>query len=180
MPKHSATMAIAENIAKTMIANQTAARLHIAQDAAILAANRALHLGKKRAADFIFQYENALDELATEYIRDHLENKDKSIEFAKGTRDTLIKSIVGEENFTAFDTAYTDAYVDELRRIRCRDNHVYLHVNCKLPEEPMDALAKTATGYAIVRWDGKAFMVMGKTPRVLEGVVKWMPLPKDE
>ena len=100
------------------MANQTRARLAIAFDAALIAAHEVLQLGPGRAAAFAQAYGDAMEQLATLYIDDCDKNKDKHLDYAKGTRDRIIKAIVGEDNFVPFDESYGAAVMDELRRIR--------------------------------------------------------------
>lgn len=118
MSKPSATARLAEEIARRIVANQTRARLAIAMDAALIAAHEVLQLGPGRAAAFSDAYGRAMEQLATLYIDDCDKNKDKGLDYAKGTRDRIIKAIVGEDNFVPFDKSYGTAVMDELRRIR--------------------------------------------------------------
>lgn len=111
-------MVLANRMAREIIANQTQARLTIGFDAAVIAANRALGMGPGRAAAFIEAWHEALNELADLYVTDADENHDKEISYSKGTRDEVIRRIVGEENFVPFDRAYGQAYMDELKRVR--------------------------------------------------------------
>lgn len=118
MAKQSTVMVLANRMARAIIANQTQARLTIGFDAAVIAANRALGMGPGRAAAFIEAWHEALNELADLYVTDADENHDKEISYSKGTRDEVIRRIVGEENFVPFDRAYGQAYMDELKRVR--------------------------------------------------------------
>lgn len=118
MPKPSATARIAQEMARRLVAEQTKARLSISFDAALIAAHEVLQLGPGRAAAFAQAYGDAMEQLATLYIDDCDKNKDKGLDYAKGTRDRIIKSIVGEDNFVPFDKSYGYAVMDELRRIR--------------------------------------------------------------
>lgn len=118
MAKQSTVMVLANRMAREIIANQTQARLTIGFDAAVIAANRALGMGPGRAAAFIEAWHEALNELADLYVTDADENHDKEISYSKGTRDEVIRRIVGEENFVPFDRAYGEAYIDELKRVR--------------------------------------------------------------
>lgn len=120
MAKSKNTVAIlAERIARGIVAEQTLARLTMARDAALIAAHEIFQLGPGRAAAFEAAYNRAMEELAEIYITDAKD--DRTLVYAKAKRDQLILSIVGEENFVPFDTAYGEAYVDELRRIRVRN-----------------------------------------------------------
>ena len=111
-------MKLAQAIAREAIANQTRARLSISFDAALIAAHEVLKLGPGRAAAFAEAYGRAMEGLAALYIDDCNENRDKQLDYAKGKRDALILSIVGEANFVPFDKCYGEAVIDELRRIR--------------------------------------------------------------
>lgn len=57
-----------------------------------------------------------MEELATIYVDDG--EADGGMEYAKAKRDEVIRRIVGEDNFVPFQAAYTDAYMDELKRFR--------------------------------------------------------------
>lgn len=116
MAKPSTVMVIANRMAREIIANQTSARIMLGFDAALIAAHRSLQLGPGRAAAFATAYREALDELADMYVKDGEDDTD--LAYSKGTRDALIKRIVGEENFVPFELAYGDAYIDELKRVR--------------------------------------------------------------
>lgn len=89
-------------------------------DAALIAAHEALGMGPGRAAAFSAAYHEAMEELAALYVDDAEQNGDRHIDYAKGKRDELIRKIVGEANFVEFDRAYGAAYMDELRRIRVK------------------------------------------------------------
>jgi hypothetical protein len=118
MSKPSAVVRMAQAMARETIANQTRARLSIAFDAALIAAHEVLQLGPGRAAAFAQAYGDAMEELAGLYVDDCVENKDKQLDYAKGTRDRIIREIVGEANFVPFDKSYGEAVMDELKRIR--------------------------------------------------------------
>ena len=118
MGKQSAVMKLADRMAQRIVAEQTMARLRIGFDGAIMAAHKVFQMGPGRSGAFREAYNESVDELAELFLSDAYENKDEQIDYAKGTRDTLIKKIVGEENFVPFDKAYGDAWMDELRRIR--------------------------------------------------------------
>ena len=122
MPKQSAVMKIAQAIAKKIIAEQTFARLAIGLDAAMIAAHRVFGMGPERAKRFDAAYKEAMDELAGLFLDDADENHDKSLTYAKVSRDDLIRKIVGPDLFVPFDQIYGDAYIDELRRVRIIGN----------------------------------------------------------
>lgn len=118
MSKPSAVVRMAQAMARETIANQTRARLSIAFDAALIAAHEVLQLGPGRAAAFAQAYGDAMEDLAGLYIDDCEQNKDKRLDYAKGTRDRIIREIVGDQNFVPFDQSYGEAVMDELKRIR--------------------------------------------------------------
>lgn len=121
MSKQSAMMLTATKMARHIIAEQTPARLQMGLDAALMAAHEVFQLGPGRAQQFLKAYNDAMQKLAELYIEDCEENHDKQIDYAKGTRDALIRSIVGEGNFVPFDKSYGEAYMDELKRIRVKN-----------------------------------------------------------
>lgn len=114
----NAVAIMAERIARQIVAEQTRARIAISYDAAIFAANKALHMGPGRAAAFSDAYHEAMDWLADVFITDRDENRDKHLDYAKGKRDELMLKIVGPDNFEPFDKAYGEICMDELKRIR--------------------------------------------------------------
>ena len=116
MGRKNQVLVLAERIARDLVAEQTRARLVMGFDAAIIAAHEVFGMGPGRAAAFAEAYNSAMEELATIYVDDG--NVDGSMEYAKHKRDEVIKKIVGEENFVPFQQAYTDAYMDELKRFR--------------------------------------------------------------
>ena len=118
MSTKNSVLVLAERIARKLVAEQTRARVMLGFDAAIIAAHETFQMGPGRAAEFATQYHQAIEQLAQLYIDDADEHGDKHIEYAKGTRDKIIRKIVGEENFVEFDKAYGEAWVDELKRIR--------------------------------------------------------------
>ena len=120
MPKQSAVMKIAWQIARKIIAEQTFARLAIGLDAAMIAAHRVFGMGPERAKRFDAAYKEAMDELAGLFVDDADENHDKTLTYAKASRDDLIRSIVGPDLFVPFDQIYGAAYIDEAHRIRIR------------------------------------------------------------
>ena len=120
MPKQSAVMKIAWQIARKIIAEQTFPRLAIGLDSAMIAAHEVFGMGPKRAKQFDTAYKNAMDELAGLFTMDADENNDAALTYAKAKRDELILSIVGQELFVPFDQIYGAAYIDEANRIRIR------------------------------------------------------------
>lgn len=122
MGRKNQTLLLAERIAKQLVAEQTKARLSLGMDAAIIAAHEARGMGPGRADAFRKAYCDAMDELAGMFIDDADENGDKQIEYAKTKRDEVIRKIVGDENFVPFDRSYGWAYMDELMRIRVKED----------------------------------------------------------
>ena len=122
MSAKNQVLILAERIARRLVAEQTQARIMLGFDAAILAAHEVFGMGPGRAAAFSQAYHEAMEELAGLYVDDAEQNGDKHIDYAKGKRDALIRRIVGDENFVEFDRAYGEAYMDELQRIRVRQN----------------------------------------------------------
>jgi len=122
MPKQSAVMKIAWQIARKIIAEQTFPRLAIGLDSAMIAAHRVFGMGPERAKRFDAAYKEAMEELAGLFLDDADENHDKSLTYAKASRDDLIRKIVGPDLFVPFDQIYGDAYIDELRRVRTIGN----------------------------------------------------------
>ena len=118
MSTKNAVMVMADKIARRIVAEQTRARIMLSFDAAIIAAHEVFHMGPGRAAAFANAYNEAMEQLAGLFVDDCDKHGDKRIDYAKGKRDALILSIVGEENFLEFDRAYGEAYIDELKRIR--------------------------------------------------------------
>ena len=93
-----------------------------AEDAAVIAAHETFGMGPGRAKIFAAKYNEALEWLADLFVGDadpKAGNGDKELYYAKGKRDELIRSIVGED-YIPFDMAYGRAYMDELRRIRVK------------------------------------------------------------
>ena len=118
MSTKNQVLILAERIARQLVAEQTRARVMLGFDAAVLAAHETFQLGPGRAEAFANAYNDAIEQLAQLYVDDADQHKDKHIDYAKGTRDGLIRRIVGEENFVPFDKAYGEAWIDELKRIR--------------------------------------------------------------
>lgn len=118
MGKQSGMMMVANRMAQHIIADQTRARVALGFDAAIIAAHEVFKMWPGRSSAFATAYNEAMEWLAELYISDCDENHDKQLAYAKGKRDELIRSIVGDENFVPFDLVYGQAYMDELKRIR--------------------------------------------------------------
>ena len=119
MSKPSAMVRMAQEMCRKLVAEQTRTRLALGFDAAILAAHEVFGMGPGRASAFANAYHEAMEQLAGLYPDDAKENLDDRIDYAKGTRDALIRKIVGEENFVPFDRFYSaGVYIDELKRVR--------------------------------------------------------------
>lgn len=118
MSKPSMMVRMAQEMCRQLVAEQTRTRLALGFDAAILAAHEVFGMGPGRASAFANAYHEAMEQLAGLYLDDAKENRDDRIDYAKGTRDALIRKIVGEENFVPFDRFYAPVYIDELRRVR--------------------------------------------------------------
>lgn len=89
MGSKNSVMVLADRIARQIIAEQTRARIAISFDGAIIAANKALHMGPGRAGAYSEAYHEAMDWLAEMFISDCDDNKDKRLEYAKAKRDEL-------------------------------------------------------------------------------------------
>lgn len=111
-------LALAQRMARQIVAEQTRARLMVGFDAAIIAAHEVFNMGAGRSAAFAEAYNKATEWLASLYVDDAEQNGDSKIEYGKAKRDELIRSIVGEANFCPFDACYGEAYFDECKRIR--------------------------------------------------------------
>ena len=117
MAKKSFLLAEAQRLARRIIQEQTPARLQLSADAAALAAHEVFKMGPKRAAEFQQAYSKWIEFLADLYISDCDENHDKQIDYAKGTRDNMLKSFMGDA-FKPFDEVYGAAYFGEAKMIR--------------------------------------------------------------
>ena len=179
--KQSAVMKIANQMAREIVANQTLARLTIGFDGAIMAAHEVFQMGPGRAAPFREAYNRSVETLANLFLDDYVETKDKQIDYAKGTRDEIIKKIVGEENFVPFDLSYGDAYIDELKRIRIakkQTESAWISVEEKLPgDEDVLVYFSYGTlpicGFDVDSYNRKAKRFMNYDNKVTH----WMPLP---
>lgn len=85
--------------------NRTArVRAQMAMDAACMAANETLGMGKGRAEEFCRAFCHCYDDMCRLIVTDSKD--DKKIEYAKAKIDGRIKDIVGEELFEPFDVRY--------------------------------------------------------------------------
>lgn len=181
--KQSAVMKIANQMAREIVANQTLARLTIGFDGAIMAAHEVFQMGPGRAAVFREAYNRSVEKLAHLFLDDYMENKDKQIDYAKGTRDEIISKIVGKENIVPFDLSYGDAYIDELKRIRIakkQTESVWISAEEKPdPFETVDLAILGRDGYytTIGCYEHGSWTVY--TGRLLsdESVTHWKPRP---
>lgn len=74
-------------------------------DAATMAANKVLKMGKGRAAEFCEEYLKAIQEIAKLTIEDSKD--DKELVYSRESIDRDIRSIVGEENFDPWEVRYS-------------------------------------------------------------------------
>ncbi len=72
-------------------------------DAAMIAANVVMHMGKGRAGDFAASYNEVISEMAGMILFDAKDDQD--IEYTKAKIDARLKSICGE-NFQPWDERY--------------------------------------------------------------------------
>ena len=79
--------------------------LQMGLDAAMMAANKVLHLGKGRAKEFEQEYKKAINDIANLIVMDSKD--DDELVYSKEKHDQTIKAIVGEENFEPFDVRYS-------------------------------------------------------------------------
>ena len=121
MSTKNSVMVLADRIARTLVAEQTKARLSLGMDAAIIAAHRALGMGPGRAERFRQEYVAAMEELATMFVDDAGKKPgegDSKLVYSKATRDEIIRRILGDQCVVPVDLSYGAAYMDELKRIR--------------------------------------------------------------
>lgn len=78
----------------------------IGLDAAMIAANKVLQLGKGRAVKFGQAYMEAVNDIANLIVNDSKD--DLEIVFAKDKLDAKLLQIVGPDNFDGFDVRYTN------------------------------------------------------------------------
>ena len=73
-------------------------------DAATIAANKVLGMGKGRAPEFCKVFVETINEIASLMVMDAKDDKD--FVYARESLDRQIKRIVGEENFDPFEVRY--------------------------------------------------------------------------
>lgn len=78
--------------------------LQMGLDAAIIAANKVLQLGKGRAPEFGKEYMEAINAIAKQIVNDSKDDKD--CVYSREKLDQTIKAIVGEENFAPWEERY--------------------------------------------------------------------------
>ena len=83
-------------------------------DAALIAANKVLQLGKGRAVQFGQEYMEAISNIANLIVKDSKD--DKECVYSREKTDQTIKAIVGEENFAPWDERYCTNNIFRLRK----------------------------------------------------------------
>lgn len=81
--------------------------LQMGLDAAMIAANKVLQLGKGRAPEFGEEYINTVNELARLLVADSKD--DAEMVYSREKIDQKIKAIVGEDNFAPWDERYANS-----------------------------------------------------------------------
>ena len=81
--------------------------LQMGLDAAMIAANKVLQLGKGRAEEFGLEYMQAMNELANLINADSKD--DKELVYSREKHDQRIRAIVGEDNFEPWEVRYSAA-----------------------------------------------------------------------
>lgn len=176
-------MVLAQRMARKLVAEQTMARLVIGFDAAIMASHEVFQMGPGRSPAFREAYNKATETLAHLFLDDYEDNKDSQIDYAKGTRDEIIKKIVGEENFIPFDRAYGEAWIDELKRIRIAKQQTspqWISAEEKPdPFETVDLAILGRDGYytTIGCFEHGAWTVYTGKLQGVETVTHWKPRP---
>lgn len=78
--------------------------MQMGQDAAMIAANEVLQMGKGRAESFCVAYREAINEMARMVVDDAKDDKD--FVYAKAKIDDKIRSIVGDDKFSPWEERY--------------------------------------------------------------------------
>lgn len=78
--------------------------MQMSQDAAMIAANEVLHMGKGRAERFCRAYMKAANEMSQLMHDDQRDDPD--FEYAKAKIDQRIRSIIGDEIFVPWEVRY--------------------------------------------------------------------------
>jgi hypothetical protein len=82
--------------------------LQMGMDAAMMAANKVLKLGKGRADEFKNEYIAAVNEISGFIFRDSKDDPD--VVYAREQIDRRLRVIVGEENFEPYDVRYSHSH----------------------------------------------------------------------
>lgn len=101
MSRQSNFAAIVEREVNKRLALYGRQRMQLCDDAAMIAANEVLGMGKGRAKAFHEAFVNAVNEIAQMVVDDEDE-----LVYSKTKLDKRIKEIVGEENFVPYDERY--------------------------------------------------------------------------
>ena len=80
--------------------------LQIGADAAVIAANRKLGLGRGRARQFMDEYKKAANDIAAMIDADGAE--DKELVYSRAKIDEQLRQIVGDENFSPWEERYNE------------------------------------------------------------------------
>ena len=78
--------------------------MQMGQDAAMIAANEVLQMGKGRAKDFCLAYMKAANEMSRMMKEDQKDDPD--FEYAKAKIDQRIRAIIGDEIFVPWEVRY--------------------------------------------------------------------------
>ena len=78
--------------------------MQMGQDAAMIAANEVLHMGKGRAERFCRAYMKAANEIARMMHEDQKDDPD--FEYSKAKIDQRIRSIIGDDIFVPWEVRY--------------------------------------------------------------------------
>lgn len=78
--------------------------MQMGQDAAMIAANEVLHMGKGRAERFCRAYMKAANEMARIMREDQKDDPD--FEYARAKIDQRIRAIIGDDIFVPWDVRY--------------------------------------------------------------------------
>lgn len=105
MSKPNAMLAKRDAILLAGYQKQLNIALQMGLDAATIAANKVLQMGKGRAAEFGEEYMKAMREIAELTIKDSKDDKD--LVYSREKLDQKIKAIVGDENFEPYEERYS-------------------------------------------------------------------------
>ena len=106
MPKQQANAMLARRDAAIYAdyQQQLDMALQMGLDAALIAANKVLQLGKGRAVQFGQEYMEAINDIAQQIVNDAKDDAD--LVYSREKIDQTIKAIVCEENFAPWDERY--------------------------------------------------------------------------